>query len=210
MDVTAFDEHGKETTGKKGELVCRNPVPCMPISFWNDPNNEKYISAYYSKFPGVWHHGDFIEFMTDDSSIIYGRSDSTLKPGGVRIGTAEIYRSLEAIDWIKDSLAVGHVKAGTEIIVLFVVTSDSKEVDSSRQKAIRDTIREQTTPRHIPQVIKQVTDVPRTRSGKLAEIAIRRILSGLQIPNKDALSNPECLDQYIIISNNWTKADEFL
>tara|TARA_B100001123_G_C15342356_1_gene1035535 strand:+ start:620 stop:2599 length:1980 start_codon:yes stop_codon:yes gene_type:complete len=210
MDVAAFNEHGKEVTGEKGELVCKNHIPCMPISFWDDPNNEKYIAAYYSKFPGVWHHGDFVEFMTDGSSVIYGRSDSTLKPGGVRIGTAEIYRSLEAIDWIKDTLAVGHIKAGTEIIVLFVVTSDSRDVDDSREKVIRDTIRQHTTPRHIPQIIKQVLDVPRTRSGKLAEIAIRRILSGLEVPNRNALANPECLDQYITISNIWRDPNESL
>lgn len=207
MDVVAVDENGKEVVGQKGELVCRSPAPCMPIGFWNDTNGEQYQKAYFSKFPNVWTHGDYIEFNARGGSKIYGRSDATLNPGGVRIGTAEIYRQVEKMEEISDSLVVGRPIEGDEEIVLFVVLKGSCTLDEALIKKIHKQIVDSTTPRHKPKKIFQVKDIPYTISGKKVEITIRNILSGQKVTNEQALKNPECLQAYRTIALSLSKSN---
>ncbi len=200
MDVVAMDENGKEVTLQKGELVCKQPVPSMPVSFWNDPNGEQYRKAYFSKFPNLWTHGDFIEFNNRGGSKIYGRSDATLNPGGVRIGTAEIYRQVEQMTEVADSLVVGRKVKGDEEIVLFVVLKNDLKLDEALSKKIRQKIIESTSPRHAPKKIFQVKDIPYTISGKKVELAIKNILEGEKVTNTQALKNPESLDAFAQIA----------
>jgi acetoacetyl-CoA synthetase len=197
MKVDVFDEQGKPVgTGQKGELVCTLPFPSMPIGFWNDPDGRKYHAAYFDVFPGVWRHGDWVEMTPHGGMIIYGRSDAVLNPGGVRIGTAEIYRQVEQLDEIVESVVVGQQWENDERIVLFVKLRDGMSLDDALIERIRRRIRENTTPRHVPAKIVQVTDVPRTKSGKIVELAVRDVLHGRRISNLEALANPEALDQY--------------
>ena len=196
MNVQVFDEDGRSVQGEKGEMVCAQPFPSMPVSFWNDPDGRKYEAAYFERFPGVWTHGDYTELTGHDGVIIYGRSDAVLNPGGVRIGTAEIYRQVEQLEEIVESLAVGQKWGVDERIVLFVRLRDGMELDEPLRERIRRQIRTNATPRHVPAKIVQVTDIPRTRSGKIVELAVRNVVHGREVKNKEALANPEALEQF--------------
>jgi acetoacetyl-CoA synthetase len=197
MDVKAYDFNGKPVIGEKGELVCCAPFPSQPTGFWNDEDNEKYRSAYFEHYPGVWRHGDFVEITPRGGVIVYGRSDATLNPGGVRIGTAEIYRQVEAMDEIVDSVVVGKTTADADVeVCLFVVLREGLTLDDKLIKAIKDRIRAGATPRHVPKHIKQVTEVPYTISGKKVEMAVSNIIHGEAVLNRDALQNPQALDHY--------------
>ena len=196
MNVDVFDESGRSVRGQKGELVCTAPFPSMPVGFWNDPGDRKYRAAYFERFPGVWCHGDYVELTAHDGLIIYGRSDAVLNPGGVRIGTAEIYRQVEQLDEIVESLVVGQQWDGDERVVLFVRLREGISLGPELEDRIRKHIRANTSPRHVPARIVQVTDIPRTRSGKLVELAVRDVVHGRDVRNREALANPEALEQF--------------
>ncbi len=196
MKVEVFDEEARSVRGEKGELVCAMPFPSMPVGFWNDPDGRKYHAAYFARFPGVWHHGDYVELTEHDGLIIYGRSDAVLNPGGVRIGTAEIYRQVEQLDEIVESLVIGQQWNGDERVVLFVRLREGVALDRVLEDRIRQQIRENSSPRHVPAVIAAVTDIPRTKSGKLVELAVRDVVHGREIKNREALANPEALEQF--------------
>jgi acetoacetyl-CoA synthetase len=196
MNVEVFDESGRPVQGQKGELVCTAPFPSMPVGFWNDPGDQKYRAAYFERFPGVWCHGDYVELTAHDGLIIYGRSDAVLNPGGVRIGTAEIYRQVEQLDEIVESLVVGQQWDGDERVVLFVRLREGISLGPELEDRIRKHIRANTSPRHVPARIVQVTDIPRTRSGKLVELAVRDVVHGRDVRNREALANPEALEQF--------------
>jgi acetoacetyl-CoA synthetase len=197
MKVEVFDEAGRSLgPGEKGELVCTMPFPSMPIGFWNDPDGRKYHAAYFDKFPGVWRHGDYVALTGHGGVIIYGRSDAVLNPGGVRIGTAEIYRQVEQIDDVVESLVIGQQWDGDERIVLFVRLREGLTLTPELEDRIRRRIRERTTPRHVPARIVQVTEIPRTKSGKIVELAVRDVVHGRDIENREALANPDALDQF--------------
>jgi acetoacetyl-CoA synthetase len=196
MKVDVFDEHGRPVRGQKGELVCAMPFPSMPVGFWNDPDGRKYHAAYFERFPGVWTHGDFVELTKHDGVIIYGRSDAVLNPGGVRIGTAEIYRQVEQLPEVLESLVIGQEWNGDERIVLFVRLRDGVRLDDLLVDRIRRHIRQNTTPRHVPARVVQVTEIPRTKSGKIVELAVRDVVHGRSVKNREALANPEALDQF--------------
>jgi acetoacetyl-CoA synthetase len=196
MDVDVFDEQGRPIRGEAGELVCKRPFPSMPIGFWNDPDGSKYHAAYFEKFPSVWCHGDWVRFTEHGGLVIYGRSDATLNPGGVRIGTAEIYRQVEQLPEIVESLAVGQQWDGDERIVLFVRLAAGAVLDDDLRRRIGLQIRNNTTVRHVPARIVQVTDIPRTKSGKIVELAVRHVIHGRPVKNREALANPEALDLF--------------
>ncbi|HEY3180193.1 MAG TPA: acetoacetate--CoA ligase [Casimicrobiaceae bacterium] len=200
LDVDVFDENGHSIRGEKGELVCKSPFPSMPIGFWNDPDGTKYRAAYFERFPGVWCHGDWVELTEHDGMVIYGRSDATLNPGGVRIGTAEIYRQVEQLPEIIESLVIGQDwppnETGDVRVVLFVKLQDGTTLDAQLAEKIKQTIRANTTPRHVPAKVVQVTDIPRTKSGKIVELAVRNVVHGRDVKNIEALANPEALEQY--------------
>jgi len=194
-----FDESGRPVRGRKGELVCRAPIPSMPIGFWNDPDGQRYRSAYFERFPGVWCQGDFAEITDRDGVVIYGRSDAVLNPGGVRIGTAEIYRQVERIDEVLESLVIGQEWDSDVRVVLFVRLRDGVVFDAELAARIRNQIRTHASPRHVPAVIVPVADIPRTRSGKITELAVRDIVHGRPVANREALANPEALDLFASI-----------
>jgi acetoacetyl-CoA synthetase len=196
MKVEAYDEVGNSIIGEKGELVCTLPAPSMPIYFWNDPDNQKYLDAYFDTYPGIWRHGDWIEITDHGGVIIYGRSDATLKPSGVRIGTAEIYRQVEMIPEVMDSLVVGQDWDGDTRIILFVKLREGLQLTDELATKIKTTIRQNCTPRHVPAKILTVDDIPYTISGKKVELAVRKVIHGEEVKNKDALANPESLDLY--------------
>ena len=196
MDVAAFDDTGQPLVGRQGELVCRRPFPSMPVRFWNDPDGERYRAAYFEMYPGVWRHGDFIEITPRGGIVILGRSDATLMPGGVRIGTAEIYRPLETIPQVVAGLATTVHREGRDEIVLFVVMRPQDKLDEPLRAKIRDAIRRSASPRHVPRQVLAVPDLPRTRNGKLAELAVMRILRGDPVTNRESLANPECLSVF--------------
>ena len=196
MKVEAFDDKGTSIIEKKGELVCTAPAPPMPIYFWDDPDGKKYREAYFNVYPNVWRHGDFVEINRHGGVIIYGRSDATLKPGGVRIGTADIYRIMEQIDGIEDSLVVGQDWKDDIRVVLFVKMSKGSELTDDLRTRINKILREEASPRHVPAKIIAVPDIPYTLNMKKVELAVRRIIHGQEVPNKDALRNPESLDHY--------------
>jgi acetoacetyl-CoA synthetase len=196
MAVDVFDDEGHSVRGEKGELVCRQTFPSQPAFFWGDPDGSKYHEAYFARFENCWHHGDYVKLTEHDGIIIYGRSDATLNPGGVRIGTAEIYRHVEQLDEIRESLVIGQEWDSDIRIVLFVVLADSARLDDSLVSKIRMTIREQCSPRHLPAKILQVTEIPRTRSGKIVELAVREVVHNRPVKNLHALANPEALEQY--------------
>ena len=197
MKVDVFDESGRSVArGEKGELVCTLPFPSMPVGFWNDPEGRKYRAAYFERFPGVWTHGDYVELTEHDGVIIYGRSDAVLNPGGVRIGTAEIYRQVEQVPEVVESLVIAQHWQGDERIVLFVRLRDGVALDLSLADRIRVRIRQNTTPRHVPARIVQVGDIPRTKSGKIVELAVRDVVHGRPVKNREALANPEALEQF--------------
>jgi acetoacetyl-CoA synthetase len=168
----------------------------MPVRFWNDPDGERYRAAYFERFPGVWAHGDFAEFTGHGGLIIHGRSDAVLNPGGVRIGTAEIYRQVESLDAVVDCVAVSQDWEGDQRIVLFVVLRSGVSLDAELAGAIRARLRSGASPRHVPAKIIAVTDIPRTKSGKLSELAVRAVIHGHAVTNTDALANPEALEQF--------------
>ncbi|MFW5825742.1 MAG: AMP-binding enzyme, partial [Marinobacter sp.] len=195
VDAAAYGEDGRPVSRGRGELVCRQPLPSMPVRFWNDPDGKRYRSAYFETFPGVWAHGDFIEFTEHGGAIIYGRSDATLNPGGVRIGTAEIYRQVETIPEVADSLVVGRQVDGDVEVVLLVVPADGQQLTDELRQRLRQRIREGASPRHVPRHMLAVPDIPYTRSGKKVELAVARLLNGSnRADNRDALANPEALD----------------
>jgi len=196
MAVDVWDEDGTPLVGEKGELVCTKPFPSMPIGFWNDESGEKYREAYFTRFPGVWAHGDFAELTEHDGMIIHGRSDAVLNPGGVRIGTAEIYRQVEKIDDVLESIAIGQDLDDDVRVVLFVVLRPGVELDEALESRIRRVIRENATPRHVPAKILAVPDIPRTISGKITELAVRSVVHGETVKNTDALANPEALEYF--------------
>jgi acetoacetyl-CoA synthetase len=197
MKVEAYDDEGKSVAGDQGELVCTLAAPSMPIYFWNDPDGQKYDDAYFDVYPGVWRHGDWIEITEHGGVIIYGRSDATLKPSGVRIGTAEIYRQVELIPEVMDSLVVGQDWDNDVRIILFVKLREGVEFSEELLKRIKTTIRQNATPRHVPAKILPVSDIPYTISGKKVELAVRKVIHGQEVKNKDALANPESLDLYV-------------
>ncbi|MFP4126961.1 MAG: acetoacetate--CoA ligase [Alphaproteobacteria bacterium] len=196
MAVDVWNERGEPVVGEKGELVCTKPFPVMPVSFWNDPEGTRYHNAYFARFPGVWCHGDFAEITASGGIVIHGRSDAVLNPGGVRIGTAEIYRQVEQIAEVMEAICVGQEWQGDVRVVLFVRLKDGVELDDDLAQRIKRKIRDETTPRHVPSRVVQVTDIPRTLSGKIVELAVRDIIHGREIKNTEALANPEALDQY--------------
>jgi acetoacetyl-CoA synthetase len=196
MDVDVFDAAGRPLAYEPGELVCKKPFPSMPVGFWNDPDGEKYRTAYFDRFPGVWCHGDWMQFTPHGGAIIYGRSDATLNPGGVRIGTSEIYRQVEQLPEVLESLAIGQAWDGDERIVLFVRLAEGATLDQALKRRIGDRIKTNASPRHVPARIIQVRDIPRTKSGKIVELAVRNIVHGRPVTNREALANPEALDQF--------------
>ena len=197
MKVEAFDDFGKPVFEEKGELVCTAAFPSMPIYFWNDPDNQKYHDAYFDTYNNIWCHGDYIMITETGGVIIYGRSDATLNPGGVRIGTAEIYRQVETISGVKDSVVIGQDWEESDVrVVLFVVLEDGVELTPEFEKLIKTTIRKDTTPRHVPAKILQVADIPYTISGKKVELAVKRMVHNMPITNRDALANPEALENF--------------
>ena len=197
MKVEVFDENGRAVVGQPGELVCSAPFPSMPVGFWNDPDGSRYRAAYFERFPGVWHHGDWMQLTERGGAVIHGRSDATLNPGGVRIGTAEIYRQVEQLEEVEESVAVAEETGdGDQRIVLFVKLREGVRLTDALRDAIRRRLRENASPRHVPAVIAQVTDIPRTRSGKISETAVRDVLQGRQVKNAEALANPEALEQF--------------
>ena len=194
MAVEIFDEAGRPVRDQEGELVCTRPFPSMPVGFWNDADGAKYRAAYFEAYPGVWRHGDWARLTRHDGLVILGRSDATLNPGGVRIGTAEIYRQVEQLPEVVESLVVGQDWEGDVRIVLFVKLRDGLTLDSSLAESIRQRIREYTSPHHLPRKILQVQDIPRTISGKITELAVREVIHGRPVVNADALANPEALE----------------
>ena len=199
MRVEVFDEDGHPVREEKGELVCTAPFPSMPLGFWNDPNGTRYRAAYFERFPGVWCHGDFVELTAHDGIIIYGRSDAVLNPGGVRIGTAEIYRQVEQIDEVLESLVIGQRWDNDVRVVLFVRLREGLRLDEALIDRIRTQVRRNTTPRHVPAKVIQVADIPRTKSGKIVELAVRNLVHGEPVKNREALANPQALDLFIDI-----------
>lgn len=196
LAVEIFDQEGHSLRDERGELVCTAPFPSMPVGFWNDPDGKRYRAAYFERFPGAWHHGDYALLSEHDGLVIYGRSDAVLNPGGVRIGTAEIYRQVEKLPEILESLAIGQDWEGDVRVVLFVRLREGIELDAALLKRIRDTIRANTTPRHVPAKVVPVADLPRTLSGKLVELAVRNVVHGLAVHNRDALANPAALELF--------------
>ena len=197
MDVRVYDEDGRELHGEKGELVCVKPFPSMPVGFWNDPDGSRYRAAYFSRYPGAWCHGDWCEVTERGTMVVYGRSDATLNPGGVRIGTAEIYGQVEKVDAVEESVAIGQLwppaKPTDTRVVLFVKLRPGLVLDAALEERIRRQIRDNTTPRHVPARIVQVPDIPRTRNGKVVELAVRSVVHGMPVRHTDALANPEIL-----------------
>ena len=196
MAVEIFDDDGKPVRGERGELVCTAPFPSMPVKFWNDPDGARYRAAYFERFPGVWHHGDYAALTGHGGIVIYGRSDAVLNPGGVRIGTAEIYSAVESLEQVVESVAVGQDWRDDVRVVLFVRLRPGTELDEALKKKIRDVIRAHTTPRHVPAKIVTVADIPRTLSGKLTELAVRNVIHGRPVKNVDALANPQALEHF--------------
>ena len=200
LKVEVFDEEGRSVEGQKGELVCTGPFPSLPLGFWNDTGGEKYRAAYFERFPGVWTHGDWCEITAHGGMVIYGRSDAVLNPGGVRIGTAEIYRQVEQLEEVVESLVIGQTWPPGEIgdvrVVLFVKLRDGLALDEALVARIKGRIRDNTTPRHVPAKVLQVPDIPRTKSNKIVELAVRNVVHGRPVKNVEALANPEALEHF--------------
>ena len=196
MAVECWDDDGKPMIGEKGELVCTKAFPSMPVGFWGDDDGSRYHAAYFEQFPNVWTHGDYIEITEHGGMIVYGRSDATLNPGGVRIGTAEIYRQVEKLDDVVESLVIGQDWDNDVRVVLFVRLAQGAVLDDALIKKIKDQVRANCTPRHVPAKVVDVADIPRTKSGKITELAVRDIVHGRPVKNKEALANPEALDLF--------------
>ena len=200
MAVDVFNENGESIQGEKGELVCTQSFPSMPIGFWNDPKEEKYRAAYFEHFPNIWHHGDYVELTEHRGLVMYGRSDAVLNPGGVRIGTAEIYRQVEQLDEVVEGLVVGQEWDNDTRVVLFVRLRDGIALDERLVKSIKHQIRKNATPRHVPAKVIQIDDIPRTKSGKIVELAVQNLIHRRPVKNREALANPEALDLYVDIA----------
>lgn len=197
MKINAYNEKGEPIRDEQGELVCELPTPSMPLKFWNDPDNTKYMDAYFRVYPGIWHHGDYVMIHSDTGGITYyGRSDSVLKPSGVRIGTAEIYNQVQKIPQIQDSLAIGQNYKGDQRIILFVQTKEGFVLDENLKKEIKKILRKNASPRHVPAIILPVSDIPRTLNNKKVESAVSNIINGRKVTNRDALANPQSLDYF--------------
>jgi acetoacetyl-CoA synthetase len=196
MAVAVFDEDGNEIREKKGELVCTKPFPSMPLGFWNDPGGERYHAAYFAKYPNVWCHGDWCELTKRGTMIVYGRSDATLNPGGVRIGTAEIYRVVERIADVEEAVAIGQIWQSDTRVVLFLKLKAGKTLDKALEEKIRADIKKHASPRHVPARIVQVADIPRTKNGKIVELAVKAVVHDMPIGNTEALANPEALELF--------------
>jgi acetoacetyl-CoA synthetase len=197
MKVESYDENGKPLYNQKGELVCTAPSPSMPIYFWDDPDNKKYHDAYFDTYPNVWRHGDFIEIRQDTGGvIIYGRSDATLNPGGVRIGTAEIYRQVEGLEEIADSLVIGQDWKDDVRVILFLKMAEGYVLTEELKDKIKRNIRQNASPRHMPAKIIAVKDIPYTLNMKKVELAVKKVIQGEPVLNRDALANPDSLDLY--------------
>src|SRR5262245_3387934 len=195
--VDVFDANGRPVPRReKGELVCSKPFPSMPVGFWNDADGKKYRAAYFARFDNIWHHGDFAEWTEHDGMVIHGRSDATLNPGGVRIGTAEIYRQVEQLEEVQESICIGQDWQHDVRVVLFVVLKPGLSLDATLSERIKRQIRMGASPRHVPAKLVQVADIPRTKSGKITELAVRDVVHGREVKNKEALANPEALDLY--------------
>tara|TARA_Y100001970_G_scaffold257284_1_gene335818 strand:+ start:9 stop:1163 length:1155 start_codon:yes stop_codon:yes gene_type:complete len=199
MDVVSFDMQGKSVKNKRGELVCRQPFPSMPIYFWKDLDGDRYFNSYFNKYDNVWTHGDFIEINDRGGAVIYGRSDATLNPGGIRIGTSEIYSAIEELSFLEDAIAVNSVKE--DAYILFVKLEGFVELNSDLIYEIRNSIKKNLSPKHLPSDIFSVLDIPYTINGKKVEIAVKNIVNGESIKNLGSISNPECLNQYKDIIN---------
>jgi acetoacetyl-CoA synthetase len=201
IDIDIFTDGGKSAkVGEKGELVVKNPFPSMPIKFWGDENGDKYHKAYFTRFENIWHHGDFIEQTLNNGFIMRGRSDATLNPGGVRIGTSEIYQQVEDIDFITEGLVVGQDFKDDIRIILFVTTKDNQELGDEKIKSIKSRIRKNCSPKHVPSLVIKVPAIPRTKSGKIVELAVKKIIHGETINNKEAIANPEVLEHFANLS----------
>lgn len=196
MAVAVYDDAGQEVQGEKGELVCTRPFPSMPVGFWNDADGNRYHSAYFDRFDNIWCHGDFVEITAHGGMVIYGRSDAVLNPGGVRIGTAEIYRQVEQIDAVMESIVIGQSWENDVRVVLFVKLREGISLNEDLTARIRQQIRSKTTPRHVPARVLQVADIPRTKSGKIVELAVRDVVHGRIVKNKESLANPEALEYF--------------
>ncbi|MBV2186398.1 MAG: acetoacetate--CoA ligase, partial [Rhizobium sp.] len=196
LAIDVWDDEGRPVRGEKGELVCTKAFPSMPIMFWNDPDGAKYRAAYFERFDNVWCHGDFAEWTAHDGIVIHGRSDATLNPGGVRIGTAEIYNQVEQMEEVLEALCIGQDWDDDVRVVLFVRLAAERALDEDLVKTIKTRIRTGASPRHVPAKVIQVADIPRTKSGKIVELAVRDVVHGRQVKNKEALANPEALDLF--------------
>jgi acetoacetyl-CoA synthetase len=196
MKTEVFNDEARPIQGEKGELVCTRAFPSVPVGFWNDPENHKFKAAYFDRFPGIWTHGDWVELTEHGGFVIHGRSDATLNPGGVRIGTAEIYRQVERLDEVVEALVIGQEWDDDVRVVLFVRLRDGMDLDDALIDRIKKQIRTNCTPRHVPAKVVQVTDIPRTKSNKIVELAVREVVHGRPVKNKEALANPEALDEY--------------
>ncbi|WP_049315693.1 AMP-binding enzyme, partial [Pseudomonas aeruginosa] len=196
MAVEIWDDDGRRLASGKGELVCTRHFPSIPLGFWNDPDGSRFHDAYFANFPGVWAHGDYAEETAHGGLVIHGRSDAVLNPGGVRIGTAEIYRQVEKVEEVLESIAIGQDWQGDVRVLLFVRLRDGVRLDEPLRERIRQTIRANATPRHVPAKIIQVADIPRTLSGKIVELAVRNVIHGRPVKNTDALANPQALELY--------------
>jgi acetoacetyl-CoA synthetase len=196
LAVEVFDDDGRSLAGEKGELVCTKPFPAMPVGFWNDADGAKYRAAYFDKYPNVWRHGDWCEITAHGGIVIYGRSDAVLNPGGVRIGTAEIYRQVESLEEVVEALVIGQDWEGDVRVVLFVKLREGLKLDDALVSKIKKRVRDNTTPRHVPAKVLQVGDIPRTKSGKIVELAVRHVVHGRAVKNVEALANPEALAHF--------------
>ena len=196
MNVKVFDENGKSIENKKGELVCINSFPSMPLKFWNDKNDFKFKEAYFNKYKNIWHHGDYAKKNNNGGIIIYGRSDATLNPGGVRLGTSEIYSEVEKFEEIRESIVVGQSWDNDIRIILFIVLNENYNLNENLMLKIKNKIKINASPRHVPAKIISVNDIPKTKNGKLVELTVKNLIEGNEIKNKEALANPEVLEQY--------------
>ena len=196
MEVAILDDEGQQIEGEQGELCCLAPFPSMPVSFWNDSDGSRYHSAYFDVYPNIWRHGDWATHTSHNGIIIHGRSDATLNPGGVRIGTAEIYRIVESFDDVAESLVIGQMVDHDVRIVLFLRMAENASLDDGLQSRIKDALKRQASPRHVPAIILGVNDIPRTRSGKITELAVRDVIQGRRVKNTEALANPEALEEF--------------
>jgi acetoacetyl-CoA synthetase len=196
LKVEVWNDEGQPVVGEKGDLVCTAPFPSMPVGFWNDPDGDKYHAAFFERFANVWCHGDYVALSEHGGMIIYGRSDAVLNPGGVRIGTAEIYRQVEQLAEVAEGLVIGQEWDNDVRVVLFVRLQPGYTLDEALIKKIKTQIRQNATPRHVPAKIVEVTDIPRTKSGKIVELAVREVVHNRPVKNKEALANPEALSLF--------------